>query len=116
METVFKENIEIILSLIDLEIIQLINENYKTDTFYLWVTDSEWDFKYIYEMNFKRCLLPFFTVETELILSYYSQNLYYALQAYYEKHRTLNDITSFISSFIKYQFKTIDYNQLFLEN
>lgn len=112
MEKILNEKIEIILSLINSKILQLISENYNNGTFNVWLSESDWDFKYIYEMSFKQYLLPYFTVETEQVLSYYSQNFCYALQAFYEIYQHINE--SFLYTFIKLQFKTIDHDQLFL--
>jgi hypothetical protein len=87
MESKFKESIGIITQNIINELNKLISFNYleHRDTFYLWfTTNCDYDFAYIYEMAFKRFLLEHFTIETERILSYYSQNAVYAICTYYE--------------------------------
>lgn len=113
METIFYENLDNIISLINSKVLQLINENFNIPYFDIWITDSDWDFKYIYEISFKQYLLQFFTVETEQVLSYYSQNLSYVLEALYKTNINVN-IEIFLTTFINLQFKTMDPSQLFL--
>ena len=118
LEEKFKNAIESITKNIISEIISLIyyNFNNHSDTFYIWfVTNSDYDFIYIYETAFKRCFLEHFTPETERILSYYSQNLVYAISSYYEMYRDLTSVQHFITIFINKQFEFIDHNQLYLK-
>ena len=99
------------------DINKLINYNFNeyNDTFYSWfMTNSDYDFIYIYEMGFKKYFLDNFTVETERVLSYYSQNLVYAISTYYEIHRDLSNVEIFINIFITKQFEYIDQHQLYL--
>ena len=69
-------------------------------------------------LNEKRCkeyFLEYFTVETERILSYYSQNLFYAISVYYELNTNLESFEEFIISMIDKQFEYIDSSQLFMD-
>ena len=71
------------------DIVSLIQTNFTNynDSFYMWfTTNSDYDFVYIYEINFKRYFLDHFTIETERVLSYYSQNLVYAVSSYYDMY------------------------------
>jgi hypothetical protein len=118
METLFKEYIPEITGCIVREILTLINYNFveHRDTFYTWfMTNSDYDFMYIYETNFKKFFLQYFTVETERVLSYYSQNLVYAVSSFYEMYRELTNIDTFIQIFITKQFEFMDYTQLYME-
>ena len=113
----FKLYIKTIIKNIIEEIIKLINYNFNEhpDTFYNWfMTNADYDFVYIYEMGFKKYFLDNFTIETERILSYYSQNLIYAISTYYEIYRDLPAVEFFINIFITKQFEYIDQHQLFL--
>lgn len=118
MESAFKEALPYITQSIIYEILRLIKYNFDehNDTFYIWfITNSDYDFVYIYEMNFKRHFLNYFTVESEQVLSYYSQNLVYAVSSYYEMYRDLTSAEHFIKLFITKQFEHIDHNQLFFK-
>ena len=118
MESAFKEALPYITQSIIYEILSLIKYNFDehNDTFYIWfTTNSDYDFVYIYEMNFKRHFLDYFTVESEQVLSYYSQNLVYAVSSYYEMYRDLTSAEHFIKLFITKQFEHIDHNQLFFK-
>jgi len=68
---------------------------------------------YIYEMNFKRYFLVYFTTESEQILRVYSDNLLCAILSYYDVHKRLD--LNFINTFIKKQFQCIDFEQLKFE-
>ena len=118
METLFKEYIPLITKNIIQEIIDLIQYNFTEhrDTFYIWfTTNSDYDFMYIYEMNFKRFFLQYITIETERVLSYYSQNLVYAVSSYYEMYRDLQGVQYFIELFVTKQFEYMDHHQLYME-
>jgi hypothetical protein len=113
------DNLKTIISNLTNSILQLITYNYTNynTTFDLWLNSgADYDFKYIYEISFKKFLLPFFTIESERILSYYSQNFYCAFASFYEITKDFNYIKHFIGLFINKQFEFIDHNQLFLEN
>jgi hypothetical protein len=113
------DNLKTIIGNLTTQILELITFNYTNykNTFDIWLNDgADYDFKYIYEMNFKKFLLPFFTVESERILSYYSQNFYYAFCSFYEITKDFNYINHFTGLFINKQFEYIDHDQLFLEN
>ena len=113
----FKENIYLIKNNIISEIIELLSYNFNNhnDTFYAWfTTNSDYDFAYIYEINFKKYFIDNFTIETEQILSYYSQNLIYAVSSYYEMYRDLNNLENFINLMVTKQFEFSDHYQLFL--
>jgi hypothetical protein len=100
-------------------IIELLKYNFTehNDTFYAWfMTNSDYDFMYIYEMAFKRFYLDRFTIETERILSYYSQNMVYAVSSYYDMYRDLTSVEHFIQLMVTKQFEYIDEYQLFMEN
>jgi hypothetical protein len=115
----FQENKEYIVKEIIQRCIQLILFNYQEhrDTFYSWfMTNADYDFVYIYQDSFKKQLSRFFTIETERVLSYYSQNLFYALSSYYDMYRDLTSIEHFMRLFIRKQFEHIDHYQLFMEN
>jgi hypothetical protein len=117
MESAFKEAIPYITQSIIYEILKLIKYNFDNhnDTFYVWfINNSDYDFVYIYEMSFKRYFLDHFTVESEQVLSYYSQNLVYAVSSYYEMYRDMTSVEHFIKLFITKQFEHIDHHQLFL--
>jgi hypothetical protein len=119
LELKFKEHIIEIKNTIIKQIISVImyNFNNHNDTFYNWfMTNSDYDFVYIYEMAFKKYFLENFTIETERILSYYSQNLVYAVSTYYEMYRDLTGVEHFISIFVTKQLEYIDNYQLFMEN
>ena len=109
-------NLSAILDNINNDIVHIILNNYENNNyFYTWITDSDWDFKYIYEIHFKKYFIDYFTVETELILSYYAQNLSYVLETFVEETMDINKIVKFISTFIKIQFKTFDISTLMLK-
>ena len=113
----FSNLIKIITKNIIKETIELLHYNYDNhrDSFYEWfVTNSDYDFIYIYEMAFKKYFIDNFTVETERVLSYYSQNLVYAISSYYEMYRNLTDLDQYINIFITKQFEYIDQHQLYL--
>jgi len=115
----FQENKEYIVKEIIQRCIQLILFNYQEhhDTFYSWfMTNADYDFVYIYQDSFKKQLSRFFTIDTERVLSYYSQNLFYALSSYYDMYRDLTSIEHFMRLFIRKQFEHIDHYQLFMEN
>ena len=112
----FKECLPGIIKNIIKEINGLVINNYTDfpDTFYGWfMTNSDYDFLYIYEMNFKKYFE--FTIETQRILSYYSQNLFYAIGTYYEMYRDLTSVQHFINIFITKQLEFIDEYQLYLK-
>ena len=119
METVelkFNTLLNEIVQNIKQDIFHLINCNFinHNDTFTTWImSDCDYDFRYIYERNFKKYFLEHFTIESERILSYYSQNLAYALSTYYQLYHTID---SFTDIFITKQFENMDIYQLFLEN
>ena len=120
METVelkFNNLLEDVVKNIKQDIFDLINSNFTNhnETFNTWImSDCDHDFMYIYERNFKKYFLEHFSIETERILSYYSQNLVYALSTYYQLY---NVIDSFTDIFISKQFENMDIYQLFfLEN
>jgi len=118
MEYKFKECLPVIINNIIKELIELINYNFKehNDTFYCWfMTNSDYDFVYIYEMAFKKHFLNNFTIETERVLSYYSQNTVYAISSYYDMYRDLTGINHFISLMVHKQFEYIDPAQLFMD-
>jgi hypothetical protein len=115
----FKNHINDITNTIIYKIKELIKYNFTNhnETFYSWfMTNSDYDFVYIYEISFKQHFLENFTIETERILSYYSQNLVYAISTYYDIHRNLDYVNQFIDIFINKQFENIDEHQLFMEN
>ena len=118
LEDKFKTFVPDITKNIIHEIVSLIQTNFTNynESFYMWfTTNSDYDFVYIYEMNFKRYFLDNFTIETERVLSYYSQNLVYAVSSYYDMYRDLTSINYFISSMVHKQFQYIDPAQLFME-
>ena len=113
----FKEHIPIIIKNIIKELLDLLSYNFNehNHTFYAWfMTNSDYDFVYIYEMSFKKYFLDNFTIETERVLSYYSQNLIYAVSSYYDMYRNITDINYFISLMVNKQFEYIDQHQLYL--
>ena len=119
MEFEFRALLPDIIKNISKEISDLIVSNYTnySDTFYGWfMTNSDYDFMYIYEMSFKRYFLDNFTIETERILSYYSQNLVCAVSSYYDMYRDITDLNRFIDSMVNKQFQYIDPAQLFMEH
>ena len=119
METKFKEQLPFIVNDIVKEIIDLLQYNFNehNETFYSWfMTNSDYDFVYIYEMAFKRKFLDHFTIETERILSYYSQNLIHAVSSYYDMYRDLTSVQHFIRLMVNKQFQYMDHYQLFMEN
>jgi hypothetical protein len=79
------------------------------------MTNADYDFVYIYQDCFKNQLNNHFTTDTHLVLSYYSQNLFYAISTYYDMYRDLTAVEHFIRIFIKKQFEHIDHHQLFME-
>jgi hypothetical protein len=118
METYFKECLPTIIKNIISEILKLINYNFNehNDSFYCWfMTNSDYDFVYIYEMAFKKYFLDNFTIETERILSYYSQNLVYAVSSYYDMYRDITGVNHFINLMVTKQFEYTDPAQLFME-
>jgi len=118
METKFKTLLPDITKQIIKEIIELLNYNFTNhnESFYSWfMTNSDYDFVYIYEMAFKRHFLDNFTVETERILSYYSQNLIHAVSSYYDMYRDLTSVNHFINLMVNKQFQYMDHYQLFME-
>jgi len=111
----FSKNLPMIIEGIITGIKQLIKENELN--FNKWINVSaDFDFMYTYEISFKRYLLEHFSIETERILSYYSQNLCYALSTNYEMYHDLNAISHFVDIFIKKQFEDVDQDQLFMES
>ena len=118
LETVFKEYLPNVVETIIKEINTLISYNFKehNDTFYIWfTTNSDYDFMYIYEINFKNYFLVYFTIETERVLSYYSQNLVYAVSTYYELYRDISCIEHFVRVFVTKQFECMDHTQLYMD-
>jgi hypothetical protein len=114
----FKENKNTIIKNIIRNVIDIILFNYThhNDTFYTWfMTNADYDFVYIYQDCFKKELNNHFTTDTHLVLSYYSQNLFYAISTYYDMYRDLSAVEHFIRIFIKKQFEHIDHHQLFME-
>ncbi len=114
----FQNNKKQIVKEIINKCINLVVFNYKehNDTFYIWfMTNSDYDFVYIYQESFKKEFLQHFTIETERVLSYYSQNLFYAISTYYDMYRDLTSIEHFIHLFISKQFEYMDHYQLFME-
>ena len=67
------------------------------------------------QFNFKNYFLDNFTIETQRILSYYSQNLFYAIETYYEMYRDLTSVQHFVNIFISKQFEYMDEYQLYLK-
>ena len=119
MDILLNTNRNNIINSIANDLIHLINSNWVNhhQTFDTWLnTNSDYDFMYIYEINFKKYLLPFFTIDTERILSYYSQNFYCAFASLFEITKDFNYLSQFIGLFVKKQFEFIDNAQLFLEN
>ena len=117
MESKFKRVLPEIINVIVNEVNTLLKYNFENhnETFYNWfMTNSDYDFVYIYEMAFKRHFLENFTVETERVLSYYSQNLVYAISSYYDMYRDLTSVEHFINLMVNKQFKYIDHYQLFM--
>ena len=116
LEDVFSKHINIIIKNIINETKNIINENYLNDRFNSWlVHGADWDFKYVYEIKFKEYFLEYFTIESEMFLSYYSQNLCCMVEAYYESFQKIDYITFYlIEKFIINQFKNIDEKQLYL--
>lgn len=118
LEQKFKDHLGGIINEIIKEIIELLSYNFKNhnDTFYSWfMTNSDYDFIYIYEISFKKHFLDNFTIETERVLGYYSQNLVYAVSSYYDMYRDLTSIEHFIRLMVSKQFEHIDHHQLFME-
>jgi len=99
-------------------VVALFNYNYNGPySFHTWLEcSSDSDFAYIYVMEFKRHFLIYFTLDTERILSYYSQNFAYSIWAYYELERDSTKIIAFIKKLILIQLKNLDFHQLFMEN
>jgi hypothetical protein len=99
-------------------VISLFNYNWSgPHSFYTWLTySSDADFAYIYEMEFKRHFLPFFTPETERILSYYSQNFAHSIWSFFEIEKEHSKNLIFIRKMIDSQLKNLDFDQLFMEN
>jgi len=115
----FQANKEYIIKEIIRRCIDLILFNYQEhrNTFYSWfMTNADYDFVYIYQDSFKKQLSVYFTIDTERVLSYYSQNLFYAISSYYDMYRDLTLIEHFIKLFIRKQFEYMDHYQLFMEN
>jgi hypothetical protein len=98
-----------------LNIIKYNWNNYQV-SFYTWITYScDSDFAYIYQTEFKRHFLVFFTPETDRILSYYSQNFANAVWSFYELNKNLETLELFIRKLIHAQFSNIDLEQLFMQ-
>ena len=119
MEARFKIILPEIINGIIKDVNALLRYNFENhnDTFYNWfMTNSDYDFVYIYEMAFKKHFLENFTVETERVLSYYSQNLVYAISSYYDMYRNLTSVDNFINLMVTKQFQYIDHYQLFMES
>ena len=119
LELKFKTYLPDIIKNIIYKITELIQYEFTqhNDTFYMWfTTNSDYDFVYIYEMAFKHFFLDNFTIDTERILSYYSQNLVHAVSSYYEMYRDLTSVEHFINLMVTKQFQYIDQHQLFMEN
>ena len=75
------------------------------------------DFNDIYQMNFKRYFLEYFTMDSERFLEILSENLVHAFLSYYEiTEINLNGIERFIELFIKRQFQLVQYYDLLFEN
>ena len=113
------ENIEkYVIPNITESVISLFNYNWNgPHSFYTWLTlSSDTDFAYIYEMEFKRHFLVYFTIDTERILSYYSQNLAHSIWCFYEIERDYSKNILFIRKMIESQLKNLDFCQLFMEN
>jgi len=114
----FQANKEYIIKEIIRRCIDLILFNYQEhrNTFYSWfMTNADYDFVYIYQDSFKKQLSVYFTIDTERVLSYYSQNLFYAISSYYDMYRDLTGINHFISLMVHKQFEYIDPAQLFMD-
>jgi hypothetical protein len=99
-------------------VLSLFNYNWSGPfSFSAWLTyTSDSDFKYIYEMEFKRHFLVFFTTDTDRILSYHAHNLSHALNSLFEIENNHSRITTFIRIFIKTQLKNLNSDDLFMEN
>jgi hypothetical protein len=113
----FKELLPIIIQNIQNELVKAVFPEQNHNIFYEWfINNAEYDFMYIYEMCFKQYFLEHFTVETERILSYYSQNLFYAVLTYYDIVKDLPSIIDFMINMANKQFEHIDPSQLFMEH
>ena len=85
-------------------------------SFSAWIEYSaDWDFKYLYEIMFKEYFLNYFTLETERVLNYYSQNLCCAIEACNELGHSIEFLLIFVEKYIINQFKNMDQFQLYLE-
>jgi hypothetical protein len=93
----------------------LITYNYQNGNFIKWLNDSSSeDFKYIYEREYKRLYLPFFTTDSERIIGYYSQNLSYSIISYI-RVAEIDKLLNFIETFIQLQLKDLTKDDLFME-
>jgi len=116
MENLFTDNFnKVIQNIIDTTKKILIEIN-ADSSFKAWIEYSEdWDFKYLYEIKFKEYFLINFTIETERVLNYYSQNLCCAIEVCNDSYDSIEFLLIFIEKYITNQFKNMDQFQLYLE-
>ena len=117
IENLFIEKFNIIIENIINSTKKILTDQFDTDvSFNAWMLYSaDWDFKYLYEIKFKEYFLKYFTIESDRILNYYSQNLCCAIEACYESYHSIEFLLIFVEKFIINQFKNMDYFQLYLE-
>ena len=108
------------LTIICLELIDSIKNTIldinNTGSLYIWLCNSsDSDFFYIYEHTFKKYLNDYFSTDTLLIISYYSQNLSNAILALYELNTNIETLFLFLTKMINNQLNTLTPEQLFLK-
>jgi len=117
LEKLFTDNFNKVIQNIVNTIKKILTDQLNGDSsFKAWIEYSaDWDFKYLYEIKFKEYFLNYFTVETERVLNYYSQNLCCAIEACYDSYDSFELLLIFIEKYIINQFKNMDQFQLYLE-
>ena len=117
LENLFIENINTIIENIINTTKKILTEINADSSFKAWIEYSaDWDLKYLYEIKFKEYFLTYFTIETERVLNYYSQNLCCAIEACNDSYNSIEFLLIFIEKYIINQFKNMDQFQLYLEN
>jgi len=98
-------------------VIALFNYNWTSlqsfDSWLLYCSDT--DFEYIYEMEFKRHFLIYFTTDTESMLSIYAKNLAHAVYSFHESAKDREKTISFIRRMIHLQLKDLKADDLYFE-